>query len=317
MLLTGCSGPNRLDATNTETLGASFDAIAGAYLLERDRTRFALARARYEATYFGAAPAIDANPYLPEWDAVHGMRTTDFLAFAERLPPTSQAELADPRESLGSGFPDPAKTARLLEQYELERTLLEEARERILSSGKNTIDQYPIVNLAYLPPRDDVPLELDRARFLVTVRNDSGFDAYRPEFQVVVRDPTDELPALDRHFSFDKDRTPIGPGEARVFELSCCGAASDRFHNTRLKKLSPDASIEINLLAMHNHGSTAILKTKGYRLVDHLRLAHLNRCIDEMNEDLASWAPLYDDRGEMVCGPEAKAKADLQLSQRP
>jgi len=312
--LAACGGANRLDATSSETLKHSLDLARSGYLTQAERDRFDQARTHYEATYLQPNPAIDSNPYLPEWDIVHGMRTGEFLRFVEGLQRTS--ERGQPLEA-SPVFPSAALTSKLLEQYELERTLLIEARDRIQDSGKNTINQYPIVDFAFIPPRRDLPVEFDKAQFIVSLRNDSGFDAYRPSFTVAIRDPSEDTPLLERTFSFDKLDEPIAPGETRMLEMSCCGVATDPYHNRLLKQLSQDALIEVNLTSVMNHGALKILDTEGFAMKDFLRLGLLNRCIKEIEGQVSKWVPRPEAGAPEGCGDESRSDMKLGLAHTP
>lgn len=312
--LAACSGAHRLDATSEETLKTSMDLARTGFLTQAELDRFDQARAHYEATYLQPDATIASNPYLPEWDIVHGMRAGEFLRFVDGLQRSDQRN--QPADTAPT-FPNAALTSRLLEQYQLERTLLVEARERIQESGKNTINEYPIVDFAFIPPRADLPMEFDKARFIVTLRNDSGFDAYRPSFTVVIRDPNEEIPLLERAFEFEKLEEPIGPGETKMLEMSCCGISSDPYHNRILKQLSEDALIEVNLTSVMNHGTTPILDTQGFAMKDFLRLGVVTRCIKQIEGQVGTWVPRAEADAPGGCGDGTGSESELGLAHNP
>lgn len=284
------------------------------FLIEAERQRFDAARAYFDATYFGPEASVHTDPYLPEWDIVNGMRAGQFLNFVDALQrDAAKNTTVEPQPT----FPNGALAARLLEQYQLERTLLLQARDRIQEDGKNTINQYPIVDVAFIPPREDQPVEFDKARFIVSLRNNSGFDAYRPAFEVVIRDPRQEVPILNRTFEFDDLEDPIGPGETKMLEMSCCSVSVDPFHNALLKSLAEDASIEINLTTVMNHGTTPILDTNGFAMKDYLRLGVVTRCIKQLEGNLETWVPAAKDDQPGGCGDDARSETQLGLASTP
>ncbi len=310
----GCGGSHRLDATSHETLQASLDGARKGFLTQTEIKRFDRARAFYESTYFGPTAAVHTDPYLPEWDIVNGMRTGQFLQFVDALE-RDAAQVA-PQEPVAI-FPNPALTTRILEQYQLERTLLIQARDRIQEKGKNTINEYPIVDFAFIPPNANQPIEYDKARFIVSLRNDSGFDAYRPSFELVIRDPGQEVPVLERTFAFEHLEDPIGPGETKMLEMSCCSVSTDPFHNAMLKNLTEEASIEVNLKSMMNHGTTPILDITGFAMQDHLRLGVVSRCIRQIEKQIETWVPRAQDDQPGGCGDDSGSETAFGLAKNP
>lgn len=283
----GCTNEQlRLDAETQEALKTSFERVSEHYKSNAALlARWAQATKLYEAEFLADHP----DDALPPWDAVDDMRPIEFMSFVERLTTNDANLLPSPNNT--PIFPSPAYASRLYGQLELERVMLEEARNRIQDEGFNTINQYPILDVAFLPPREDVPVEFDEAKFLVTLRNASSFDAYRPVFEIRIFLPEDDVPVLERDFGFEKHLEPIAPGETRIFEMRCCSLASDPYHNARLKALTPDAKIEVNLKKVMNHGTQELLKTEGFAMTDYLRLGVVTQCLAEMKDSLAAWTP--------------------------
>jgi len=287
--LTACTRAPTLDASSYESLLISLNTAAET-LPEKDRAAFAAARRQFNSLWFpnGGADDAPARDGLPDWRAVHGLRPVEFVRFVEQtarlLPDT------DPATST-SLFPNPALAWRLLAQYRDELTLLTMNRQRQLDEGKSTIDQFPIIDVGYVPPLADVPLEYDHATFLISLRNDSDFDAYAPSVRIRLTDPAQPLPLFDRTFEHPRGREPMGPGEVLTMKFDCCQLIIDPIHNGLLKQASPQTVLEAELVSVSNHNSVPLLNLAAFSLRDSRRMRVLERCIARIEEDPAGWVP--------------------------
>lgn len=299
--LSGCHPERVVDATDLASLHASLDAMAEVAPPAR-REALQLARQRFAALYESSPDGEQFDEALPHWFALHGAKADDFIAFVE-----DQHYLINPPEQAPL-WPNPGLATRMFDQMTLERDLLIQARDRIVESGRQTVDQYPILDFTFIPPMDDMPMELDKARFLVTIRNDSGFDAYKPSFHVVIREPGSDLSVLEKDFHLTSLREPIGPGQTVRLQFTCCSLQADPFHNQLLKQLSSSATLETHLTGIRDHSNVELLLTTGYDIDDHERLQALNTCLAELQGSEATWVPPPID--QPIC-PTAREREQL------
>jgi len=289
--LVACTRTPGLDATSYDALNISLNTIAET-LPEQERTRFNTARRQFNALWFpdGEADSMPARPGIPDWRAVHGMRPAEFVRFvgqvATHFLPDSISSTPDV-----TLFPNPALAWRLLAQYRDELTLLLANRQRQLDEGKSTIDQFPIIDVGYVPPLADAPMEYDHATFLISLRNDSGFDAYAPSVRITLTDPAQSLPLFDRTFQHPRGREPIGPGEVLTLKFDCCHLILDPIHNRLLKQATAHSVLEVELLGISNHNNAPLLNTTAFSLHDARRMQVLQRCIARIEDDPAGWQP--------------------------
>jgi len=299
--LTACTRAPALDASSYESLLTSLNTAADT-LPEKDRARFASARRQFNTLWFpdGGADDAPAREGIPDWRAVHGLRPAEFVRFVEQtarlLPDTDSAV------SSTSLFPNPALAWRLLAQYRDELTLLTMNRQRQLDEGKSTIDQFPIIDVGYVPPLADVPLEYDHASFLISLRNDSDFDAYAPSVRIRLTDPAQPLPLFDRTFEHPRGREPMGPGEVLTMKFDCCQLILDPIHNGLLKQASPQTVLEAELVSVSNHNNVPLLNLAAFSLHDARRMRVLQRCIARIEEDPAGWQPQAEADAPGGCG---------------
>ena len=294
LALAACSQAPRLDASNYQALNASFNQ-ARAHLSPRDHVRFDQARKRFNAAYFSNGRETTTEEGRAPWRVVDGMDAEQFLTFAHTLERPS----VSPQEPT---FPDPALATRLLRQYRVELELLEQARDRAHDKGQNTIDQFPLLEVAYIPPMNDVPIELDRAEFVITIRNDSGFDAYNPEVRIRVLKPGDDIPALDRIFKYENKRDPLGAGDQLTMRFECCALAIDPLHNALLKGLTQDSSIDVDLLQVTNFNNAPLLDRRAFAPASAQRMKVLALCIERISTAPATWVPYAEADQPGGCG---------------
>jgi len=296
--LAGCTS-SRLDATSYESLNASLNK-ARAALQPKDQKRFDQVRKQFNALYFANGKDTPRKRNLPDWRVVHGMTAGEFHSFVKTLRPIEEPEA-------GSTFPNPALAWRLLEQYKQEHALLIQNRQRQIDDGKNTIDQFPVVDFAYVPPMSNVPMEFDKAAFLVTIRNDSGFDAYKPLIHITVRNPKDSLPVLDNDFEFDTDRKPIEAKQQLTMRFECCNVAIDPLHNRLLKALPSDGSIEVAVKQIRGHNGADLIQSDKFSLRNAQRLKVLELCIQRIEPNLRTWVPYAEADQPGGCGDPDQA----------
>lgn len=304
-MLVACGMPPRLDATSYESLNASLNA-ARESLFAKDVKRFDQARQDFNAAYFASGKDTARDPRLPDWRVVHDMTPSEFFSYVKTLNPV------EPLPAMAT-FPDPALATRLLTQYRLEHELLMQNKQRLLDSGKNTLDQFPVVDFAYLPPMTDVPLEHDKAAFLVSIDNRSGFDAYRPKIRISIRDPKDPLPILERTFEHSSGRNAIAPDERVTMRFECCSLGLDPLHNRLLKELAPDSSIEVELLQVKSGNGLDLIDPRTFSLADSQRLKVLELCIQRIAADVAGWVPYAEDDQPGGCGDPNQAENLLTM----
>jgi hypothetical protein len=304
-LLAGCAAPTRLDASSYDKLQASMTA-AEHQLFAKDKPVFAADRKRFMAIYFAKGKATPAPAGYPDWAVVDGMTASEFHAYLRDLSASKHTTLRP-----ADDFPNPAFNVRLLAQYRMERELSDLARNAILDDGKNTLDQYPIEGAFLVPPPAEGPLSQDKARFVVTMRNRSGFDAYKPTFRVRVTSASLDAALLDREFDLVDRQEPIAPGAVETIELTCCDISSDPFNNRLLRTLPADAQISIELTGVKDHANSPILVTTGYDQQSLRRRAIADRCIAVLSANLRTWVPPKagdpDECGSPASAADAKA----------
>lgn len=283
--LGGCRREVTIDASSYKTLNASLNQMR-TKLPPKPREDFDEARKRFNATYFPGGNA-NTQPGLKgtaSWQVVGGMGAAEFVAYVRTLDGGKPTERSPT-------FPNPALASRLLTQYQMELDLLREMRDQQFDRGRNTVDQFPVLDVTFVPPSDDMPIEQDRAVFRIQIRNESQYDAYNPQFRLVVEQPGDDVPVLDRTFVHDTQREPIGPGEEVSITYECCSLGLDPIHNSALKKLLPEAKIHVDVLQVRSHDSQELLDRSAFSMADAGRMKVLELCIKRISADVRGWVP--------------------------
>lgn len=295
-MLAGCGGQEtHLDASSQDALEESLEILASQQRADGDRARLEKAI----ATYWAIRQSSGDDPTLPPLDAVDGMGSAAFLHHVERLSHDAlQFGAVQDDDPL---FPNPAYTSTLLEQLEMENGLLEGRMHAVLDAGMNTANQYPIIDVAFIPPSDGMALELDMAKFLVTLRNDSGFDAYQPVFKIKINRPQDDWDILNREFDFKSTKEPLFAGDSRIYEMRCCSIALDPHNNAALKALPDGAQLEVSVLSISDHANRAIMRNDKFSMTDYLRLGTLKQCLEQMRGNEATWVPGEDNGTNEGC----------------
>lgn len=305
--LVACGVPPRLSASSYEDLNGSLNATKAA-LSKRDQPKFDQARQQFNAIYFSNGKDSVLPVGIADWRVVDGMTAGEFVSYVARLKP---------EEELGNEatFPNAALASRLLAQYREELALLSQNRQRQIEAGRNTIDQYPIVDFAYVPPMSNVPMEYDKATFIVSLRNDSGYDAYSPTIRIAMLDPKQSIPLLERTFTFEGKRDPIDPGQTLNMTFECCSIAIDPLHNGLLKAAPQDTNIEVEVLSIVGHNNQPLLNTKAFSLADAQRMKVLDLCVKRIETDIAGWVPYAEADQPGGCGDPEQAENLLAMWQ--
>ncbi len=292
--LSACVTDARLSGASRAGFESSAKTV-GASLSPSDRSRFDQAVARYLSVYYGEKPPVDVPENLPDPTAVQGMNAAQLIVFVDRaltraLPPPA-----------ATIFPDPMIAQELLEQHQHELALLREARQRILESGINPIDDYPIVDFTLIPPADDMPVSLDKARIVVRLKNNSGFDAYDPRFYVSITRGDEVIYDDIARPDADPKKDPIGPGTIAEYTIECCDVLTDPVRNADLKRGQEQLDLDIALVSMRDHRSAEILSTQGYTRFDVARIPLLESCIADIGRDPKNWVPKHIEDGGDPC----------------
>lgn len=319
LILQGCGAPHRIDATDRASIQKSLDQ-AEKQLFAKDVKAFKETRKKFEAIYFqpGGPP-----PGYPDIYAINSMTASEFNAFVKDIGKKSrQDRIAEFASQQSNFYPAPAITQRLLEQYQLEKTLTDISRDVTWLSGKNTIDQYPITDTTVIvPPVGEVPVTLDKVRFLITWKNMSGFDAYQPTFRVTVNRPGQGYPVFQETFTDPKSKKDvIRPYQEITQEYTCCGIASDPYNNKLFKAMPEDAEFVVDVVSIKNAKNSELLNTETFTIKENSRIAIVDACIKHLSENLKTWVPPKSpDEGE--CGQLAAHKpnqdVDLQAGAVP
>lgn len=298
-LATACSPDARLHTTSLQAFKASAEVVAH-QLPARERATFEKVQQRFLSAYFPAGTKPAHPKGLPDWRAVEGMTAQEFDRFFTNATNPHIDPLGAPHD-----FPDQGIARRLMEEYQLELQLSQQARTAIQDAGKNTLDQFPITDVTLIPPPVDAPAELDFARFAFHLHNKSGYDAYHPIYHVQVIDPSNPAPLLERTFDDGDAKTLIEPDGNVAVQLTCCGVTLDPVNNQLLKTLPANVQFRVTLLDIHDHNNSSVLNTTDFdqSMVD--RLPVLNRCIQILSKHLRTWTPPKP--GEPECGPDAEA----------
>lgn len=292
--LSACVTDARLSGASRAGFEASAKSV-GASLSPTDRSRFDQSVARYLSVYFGESRPDDAPEILPDPTAVHGMTATQLIDFVD------SALTRAPSAPAPAIFPNPMIAQELLEQHQHELALLNEARQRILESGINPIDDYPIVDYTLIPPADDMPVSLDKARIIVRLKNSSGFDAYDPRFYVSITRGDEVIFDDIVRPDADPKKDPIGPGTIAEYSIECCDVLSDPVRNADLKHDQEQLDVDIALVSMRDHRSAEILSTQGYTRFDVARIPLLESCIADIGRDPKNWVPKSIEDGGDPC----------------
>lgn len=282
--LSACVTDVRLSGASEAGFMSTAKAI-GANLSAADRKGFDQAVARYLAVYYADQRPEDVPANLPDAAAVQGMNASQLVEFVDsalRLPVVVE------REPL---FPNPMIAQQLLEQHRYELALLTEARERIVENGTNPVDDYPIVDYTLIPPTDDLPVSLDKARIVVRMRNASGFDAYDPRFYLAITRGDEVIFDDVVRPDADSKKDPIGPGVVAEYTFECCDVLTDPVRNADLKLEQQDLDLDLSLVSVRDHRGAEILSTQGYTRFDVARIPLLEACIADIGRNPAGWVP--------------------------
>lgn len=288
--ITGCGAPIRLDATDKATLNASLDK-AQAQIFKKDLPVFIKTRKQFNAIYFRPE---GPPPGIPDYYVVNKMTASEFHAFVQDIIRLSRKKkVTSDALQPENYYPSPAITQRLLEQYQLEKSLQDISKDTTWLAGKNTVDQYPITDFTIVvPPPGELSIAMDKVRLIVTMKNLSGFDAYQPTFKASINQPGQSYPIYTAKFTdVTTKKDPIRPYTEITKEYSCCSIASDPYNNRLLKNLPADATIRVEIVSVKNFNNVELLDTQLYSQAQNVRGPIIDACINILSQNLKTWSP--------------------------
>lgn len=307
--LTGCGLPERLDATDAASLKKSLDA-AEKELYPKDRPKFNAARKKFEAIYAPGNPDIAK---YPDMYAVHKMTASEFYAFVQDISRDSRVKRHEAYiRQPANYYPSPAITQRLLDQYRLEKTLNDLSKDTTWLAGKNTVDQYPIVDTqVIIPPPGDLPVAMDKVKFIISMKNQSGFDAYVPTFRVTITTPQYSYPIYTGVFvDAEAKKDVIRPYQVKTSEFTCCSIASDPYFNKIMKGLDETAQVKVEVISVKSHNNQELISTELFNAKHNERSPIIDACIKLLENNLKTWVPpTRPEEGE--CGQYSERYASI------
>ena len=259
---------------------------------------------------------VFASPHLTQ--VLEGMTPKDFEHFVFDLEPHP-----DP-VARALDFPSPQRTALVLASYKAQAKLLEEARDDIQRTGDDSIDEYPIAKIVYVPPQTDMPPEINNAAAYFEVGNQTGFTAYNPSFRIRVDTPQGQN-VLDRTFQIDQqdqdsalaaqgpadapapglrtspvraargsDLITVPAGSKTLFRWTCCNVLHEPMLNALLLHAGNSVVVRIDPVTMKQRNGSDALKTDGFDADDSRRLVKTRLCIVEIEGNVSTWRPKPD-----------------------
>lgn len=294
LLLTACAQEPRVKGASREEIDSSLEAIAAKVPSSQAK---ALADAVALLRQVADGPEEARRGYPNPYDVLEGRTPTEVIRLATKYTPPPPVEEYET-------FPNGVLATRMLKLYELQRTILKEARQDALLAGRSVIDQFPITDLQFVPPASGAGIDRDQATFRVTLLNNTRFDVYRPSFRITVKDGGGEV-LFERVFEQLREKEPIGPGEAHASDLICCGILRDAFNNTLMRTLPAGATISASLVKVEDHSGRPVLETVAFTEADNERLHFLDACIEHLTPRLETWVPPED-------GSECLSQAALE-----
>lgn len=184
-----------------------------------------------------------------------------------------------------------------VKQLKAQEGILLTRKEQSRQADLFTIDQLAFADAAFIPPQDGQPLSQDFARFTVRMLNNTQFNLYKPSFRVVVKDPRRKFPILDLVLTHTSDE-PFAPGEVARVDLQCCDGYRFERVNHLLRTLPSDASTGMHLVGVEDYRKRNVIEKIIFTSDEHLKLLATQRCIKEVEADMAAWTPA---KGTGVC----------------
>jgi len=278
-----CSAPDttRVDASTEAALHASLQA-----LVNQAPDRKAKAAQAALSTFRSAYWPQEGTPVpgLPDWRLVDRMTLEEFVHFASRVQ-----RMVRVRER-----PEYPVVRDIREAYrgslELDRALLEDARERAHLSDRFTIDQFAFGNLDVQLPEPDAAKGADEIRFVVPLTNHTGFDVYRPSIRLSLYRSDNPQPVYDVEL-MSLDQEVISPGETSEIIVRCCTSTSDPKMNALIRNLPAGYRWQWSLVDVHNYAGRSSLDTKSYRQAQHDELLRIRECLEDMDRQGEGWTP--------------------------
>lgn len=298
LALAGCSAVPPIDTSSVEARQASIGTILPLLSPEKAEA-LKVAVAKLDA----GIPIGEGKPPLT-WAQFDHPTVSDLLAV------THAAEAAGRQRVVAPDWPNPANAANLLRTYRIEAQLLDARREASLLAGQQLVDQFPLTDFQFQPPRRDGGLAGSEAVFRFEVANNTRFDTYRPALRVSITVPDDPIPVFDRTFEAPANPVPIGPGDATTLEHRCCGALADPYHHEMLSTLPLGAKISAELYDILDHSGKSMIDKQAYSVLDESRRLFLGHCIAYLGETLATWVPPKD-RSECLPADELERRREI------
>jgi hypothetical protein len=291
--LTGCSGKGQthIEAHTWAEMRASVEHMIATTQDLRAKRQLDHALTAYQKLYL----ASGNDPTLPPMGLVGKMSGAAFIDLVTELQ-TSQFVHPGGELNAPITFPNSFYTRAIRQQLQIEHDLLVAKLDALQEEGRNTIDQYPVIDVGFIPPNGDTLIHLDVARFLITLGNNSGFDAYTPEVRITLASATRQEPVYREVFTVGAAQDIFAAGTQRTFEVRCCAALGDPYNNDRLKHLPSDTQIEVEVLSVKDHANRVVASAKEFSIAQYARLLTTSACLASM-DDLTdeAWIPKTDE----------------------
>lgn len=285
--LAGCHSEPRIQLRKGETLEAAIDAA----IKRAPRPEVASATKARDA--FVEAFLKHPRAGLPAPEAVVGMKVDEFIRFTTRTLKGNadnlvHAPTADP------AAPDAVRNSSLLRTLQLDKELLELARDQAQQEGLFTVDQFEWAKPAFVPPVDGAMGVDDQATFAFNFVNHTEMDVYHPVFHLRVTLPSGDVVFDDNLQSPEdkrSDRTPIAPEQPALLQFTCCNIATAPLFNQVMRELPLDATFEYTLVSMDDYTRRNKLDTRSFTSTRYARLKATDECIADLQSRLVSWTP--------------------------
>lgn len=282
LALTACTRLPLIDTTSVETRQATIDE-ALALLQPKDQERFRDAIAKIDAGL-----PIPGTKEVLDWSRFDHPTVSEILHVTEGMTRAPVETIVEP------DWPNPANAAALLSSYKLEAALLEERRRASLEAGRQLVDQFPIADFGFAPPRRSGQLDQQEAKFRFAVTNQTRFDAYSPAVRVSIFVPDDETPIFVRSFRPKDEDEPIGPGSTITFDAACCGVIADPYHFDLLSNLPLGSRITAEIEDVVDNAKKSLIDKQAFSVNDEKRRDFLTHCIAHLEADVSAWRPPAD-----------------------
>lgn len=304
--ITACSSGPRVDAQSAESLTQSLNA----YATQGGGKANAATRKQWVAEvlklYVKDGQFKKTLPQLPPVDVFKAAKFSDLdlllpKVIAKASPPSETDKLPQGVEPMVPEEDDALvrvwRNRFILKQLEDTEVLLKARKEVSRYKDLFTVDQMEFLDAQFIPPQPGMPLGQDVATFAVKFRNDTGFNLYKPSFSLKITVPGEELPVLDTVLVYDpskgaksvQKKQPILPGTTETVLLTCCNSFSDPLTNSRLRRLPPNARIDMNLVGIDDYAGKNLIQNSMYTAQDHATYTAAVACMEEIRADVDGW----------------------------